>query len=90
MENQLFATLDSVSRPIELPHGGKALLVDTVGFIRKLPTSLVKAFRARWRRRAWPMCWFWCWTGADAQMESRRRTVEEVLDSLGATEAPAA
>ena len=37
VENQLFATLDSVSRPIELPHGGKALLVDTVGFIRKLP-----------------------------------------------------
>ena len=46
VENQLFATLDSVSRPIELPHGGKALLVDTVGFIRKLPHELVKAFRA--------------------------------------------
>ena len=44
VENQLFATLDSVSRPIELPHGGKALLVDTVGFIRKLPHELVKAF----------------------------------------------
>ena len=44
--DQLFATLDNVSRPIALPHGGKALLVDTVGFIRKLPHDLVKAFRA--------------------------------------------
>lgn len=46
VQDQLFATLDSVSRPIVLPHGGKALLVDTVGFIRKLPHEVVKAFRA--------------------------------------------
>lgn len=88
VENQLFATLDSVSRPIELPHGGKALLVDTVGFIRKLPHELVKAFRATLEEARLADVLVLVLDGADVQMESRRRTVEEVLDSLGATEAP--
>ena len=88
VENQLFATLDSVSRPIELPHGGKALLVDTVGFIRKLPHELVKAFRATLEEARLADVLVLVLDGADAQMESRRRTVEEVLDSLGATQAP--
>jgi GTP-binding protein HflX len=42
----LFATLDPTSRAIELPHGEKAILSDTVGFISDLPTMLVAAFRA--------------------------------------------
>ena len=88
VEDQLFATLDSVSRPIELPHGGKALLVDTVGFIRKLPHELVKAFRATLEEARLADVLIMVLDGADAQMEGRRRTVEEVLDSLGATEAP--
>lgn len=88
VENQLFATLDSVSRPIELPHGGKALLVDTVGFIRKLPHELIKAFRATLEEACLADVLVLVLDGADAQMESRRRTVEEVLDSLGATQAP--
>ena len=88
VENQLFATLDSVSRPIELPHGGKALLVDTVGFIRKLPHELVKAFRATLEEARLADVLIMVLDGADAQMEGRRRTVEEVLDSLGATEVP--
>ncbi|HIS41958.1 MAG TPA: GTPase HflX [Candidatus Limiplasma pullicola] len=88
VENQLFATLDSVSRPIELPHGGKAMLVDTVGFIRKLPHELVKAFRATLEEARLADVLVLVLGGADPQMESRRRTVEEVLDSLGATQAP--
>jgi len=46
VQNQLFATLDPVTRRIRLPLGGFALLTDTVGFIQKLPTQLVAAFRA--------------------------------------------
>lgn len=88
VQDQLFATLDSVSRPIALPHGGKALLVDTVGFIRKLPHELVKAFRATLEEARLADVLVLVLDGADPQMESRRRTVEEVLDSLGATEAP--
>jgi GTP-binding protein HflX len=44
--DQLFATLDPTTRRIELPSGREVLLTDTVGFIQKLPTTLVAAFRA--------------------------------------------
>jgi GTP-binding protein HflX len=45
-EDMLFATLDPTSRVIKLPHGERAILSDTVGFISDLPTMLVAAFRA--------------------------------------------
>ncbi len=45
-EDMLFATLDPTARAISLPHGGKVILSDTVGFISDLPTMLVAAFRA--------------------------------------------
>ncbi|MHB8574484.1 MAG: GTPase HflX [Dehalococcoidia bacterium] len=45
-ENRLFATLDPVTRRIHLGPGRDTLLTDTVGFIQKLPTGLVAAFRA--------------------------------------------
>ena len=45
-ENTLFATLDPTIRAIRLPHGSKAVLSDTVGFISDLPTMLIAAFRA--------------------------------------------
>ena len=45
-EDKLFATLDSTSRRLELPLGTQVLLVDTVGFIRRLPHSLIDAFRS--------------------------------------------
>lgn len=45
-ENLMFSTLDPVTRRIQLPSGRPALLTDTVGFIHKLPTSLVASFRA--------------------------------------------
>jgi len=44
--DMLFATLDPTLRALKLPHGGKAMLSDTVGFISNLPTQLVAAFRA--------------------------------------------
>jgi GTP-binding protein HflX len=45
-ENKLFATLDPVTRHIVLPNHQEILLTDTVGFIQKLPTRLIAAFRA--------------------------------------------
>ncbi len=44
--NQLFATLDPTTRRLDLPSGRQALISDTVGFIQKLPTTLIAAFRA--------------------------------------------
>ena len=45
-ENMLFATLDPTARALELPNGQTVMLLDTVGFIRKLPHHLIKAFRS--------------------------------------------
>ena len=45
-ENKLFATLDTTTRSLKLPGGTEILLTDTVGFIRKLPHHLIRAFRA--------------------------------------------
>jgi GTP-binding protein HflX len=44
--DQLFATLDPTTRRVELPDGSTALFTDTVGFMQRLPTQLVAAFRA--------------------------------------------
>lgn len=46
VEDKLFATLDPTTRRVRLPKGGEVLFTDTVGFIEKLPTQLVAAFRA--------------------------------------------
>lgn len=45
-ENQLFATLDPMTRKVTLPSGYVILLTDTVGFIQDLPTTLIAAFRS--------------------------------------------
>ena len=45
-ENLLFSTLDPITRRIKTPAGRDVLLTDTVGFIQKLPTAVVAAFRA--------------------------------------------
>jgi len=45
-ENKLFATLDPITRHVVLPGNQEALFTDTVGFIQKLPTKLIAAFRA--------------------------------------------
>ena len=46
MEDKLFATLDTTSRSFTLPNGQQTILIDTVGFIRKLPHTLIAAFRS--------------------------------------------
>lgn len=46
VEDRLFATLDPTTRALALPKGRRALLTDTVGFIRKLPHHLVESFKA--------------------------------------------
>lgn len=46
VEDRLFSTLDPTARRLELPSGEQAVLTDTVGFVDKLPTQLVEAFRS--------------------------------------------
>ncbi len=87
-EHRLFATLDPTTRRVDLPTGRGLLLTDTVGFIQKLPTDLVAAFRATLEEV----------TEADVIVQvldissptaaEQADTVEEVLTELGAAGKP--
>lgn len=57
---KMFATLDPTVRTLTLPSKRRVLIGDTVGFIRSLPTTLVKAFRATLRRRTRTRTWTRC------------------------------
>jgi GTPase len=82
-EDKLFATLDPTSRGIKLPHGGRIILSDTVGFISDLPTLLIKAFRATLEEVVEADIILHVRDIAHADSEAQRADVEAVLESLG-------
>ena len=84
-QDQLFATLDAVSRRMETPEHTEYLLTDTVGFIRKLPHTLVSAFRSTLEEAALADVLVIVNDGASPDMMKQHDTVEEVLAELGAT-----
>ncbi len=86
VEDQLFATLDAVSRRMETAEKTPYLLTDTVGFIRKLPHTLVSAFRSTLEEAALADVLVIVSDGASPDMAKQHDTVEEVLAELGATE----
>ncbi|MBR2718764.1 MAG: 50S ribosome-binding GTPase, partial [Clostridia bacterium] len=88
VQDQLFATLDAVSRRIETAERTPFLLVDTVGFIRKLPHALVSAFRSTLDEAALADVLVLVSDGASGEMLKQHETVEQVLQELGATEQP--
>ena len=59
VEDKLFATLDPVMRQVALPENRSCLVVDTVGFIRKLPHQLVQAFRSTLEEALYADFWWW-------------------------------
>ena len=85
-QDQLFATLDAVSRRMETPEHTEYLLTDTVGFIRKLPHTLVSAFRSTLEEAALADVLVIVSDGSSPDMLQQHDTVEEVLAELGATE----
>ena len=85
-EDQLFATLDAVSRRMETPEKTEYLLTDTVGFIRKLPHTLVSAFRSTLEEAALADVLVIVNDGSSPEMTKQHDTVEQVLNELGATE----
>ena len=87
-EDKLFATLDAVSRRVEDGKGQPFLLVDTVGFIRKLPHTLVKAFRSTLEEAAAADVLVLVHDGSSPDVLEQKDTVEEVLAELGAVEQP--
>lgn len=88
VENQLFATLDPVTRRIGLPDGTPALLTDTVGFIQKLPTQLVAAFRATLEELADADLLLHVVDITHPNAADQAETVEETLRDLGVAEKP--
>ncbi len=88
VQDQLFATLDAVSRRIETAEHTPFLLVDTVGFIRKLPHALVSAFRSTLDEAALADVLLIVNDGASSEMYKQHDTVMQVLEELGATEQP--
>ena len=86
-QDQLFATLDAVSRRMETAEKTEYLLVDTVGFIRKLPHTLVSAFRSTLEEAALADVRVIVNDGSSPEMTAQHETVEQVLNELGATEA---
>ena len=86
VEDQLFATLDAVSRRMETAEKTPYLLTDTVGFIRKLPHTLVSAFRSTLEEAVLADVLVIVSDGSSPDMLRQHDTVEEVLRELGATE----
>ena len=85
--DQLFATLDPTVRRIALP-GGKAMLADTVGFVRDLPHELVAAFRSTLSEAREADFLLHLVDAADPLREERIAQVDEVLQAVGAGELP--
>ena len=88
VEDKLFATLDPTVRRLDLPSGDRALLVDTVGFIHRLPHQLVEAFKSTLEevRRADLLLHVVDATNPEA--EEQIAIVERVLDEIGAGSTP--
>ena len=87
-EDKLFATLDPTTRKYELPGGESILLTDTVGFIRKLPHHLVKAFRSTLDEvRLADVILVVC-DASDDEMQQQLEVTMSVIDELEAADKP--
>ncbi len=86
--DQLFATLDPTTRRVTLPHKRPALFTDTVGFIQKLPTTLVAAFRATLEEIGEADLILHVVDATHVNARQHIEAVEEVLSELEVTDIP--
>ena len=87
-ENKLFATLDPTTRKLKLPCGETVLLTDTVGFIRKLPHHLVKAFKSTLDEAVYADILMIVIDAHDDEAKSQLDVTESLLAELGAAGKP--
>ena len=87
-EDKLFATLDPTTRKLTLPDGSAVLLTDTVGFIRKLPHHLVRAFRSTLDEVVYADALILLVDASDPEHEAQLGTTQDLLEELGAAEKP--
>src|SRR5512147_2466830 len=86
--DQLFATLDPTTRKVELSGGYQALFTDTVGFIQKLPTTLVEAFHATLEEIAEADLLLHVVDISHANALQQFQAVQETLNEIGAGQIP--
>lgn len=87
-EDKLFATLDPTTRKLSLPSGETVLLTDTVGFIRKLPHHLVKAFRSTLDEAVFADILLILIDASDEEYPEQLAVTEQLLSELGVTDKP--
>lgn len=87
-ENKLFATLDPLTRKLQLPSGFQVLLTDTVGFIQQLPTSLIAAFRSTLEEVREADFILHVVDSSHPDNEQHQETVLKLLEELGCSAIP--
>ncbi len=88
VEDRLFATLDPLTREVELGEHARALVTDTVGFIRKLPHDLVASFRATLEETRDADLLLHVIDASHPLWDDQREVVDQVLAELGLQETP--
>jgi GTP-binding protein HflX len=86
--DQLFATLDPTLRGVDLGEGQRAVLADTVGFVRDLPHELVEAFRSTLQETREAALLLHVIDASDSSRRDRIEQVEQVIEEIGADEVP--
>ena len=82
--DKLFATLDSTTRKLRLPEGRVVTITDTIGFIRKLPTTLVESFKSTLDEINGADLILHVVDGSSDEIPYQMETVNEVLGQIGA------
>jgi GTPase len=88
VEDRLFATLDPLTREVDLGENARVLVTDTVGFIRKLPHHLVASFRATLEETRDADLLLHVVDASHPMWEDQRQVVDQVLVELGLAEQP--
>lgn len=88
VEDKLFATLDPTARKVLLPSGRDFILIDTVGFIHKLPHDLVDAFHSTLEETLFADLLLHVIDASSEDAHHQKQVVEEVLAKLGAHQKP--
>ncbi|WP_294440111.1 GTPase HflX [uncultured Slackia sp.] len=86
--DKLFATLDSTTRKLVLPEGREVTLTDTVGFIQKLPTTLVEAFNSTLDEIRGADLILHVVDASSPERDRQMAAVDETLEQIGAHEIP--
>ena len=87
-EDKLFATLDTATRALRLPDGRQVLLIDTVGFVRRLPHHLVNAFRSTLEEAVFSDVIVHLCDASNPQATEQAEVTRKLLEELGCTDRP--